>query len=252
MVAGVLALYLIHWRTAILLQAYLDLKMYSMPIDEPNDDDLLQLALEAQRHPARSVQRKQALGKLWYRLEPVLDRYRNRYQNRVPRCLDYQEVYNEAEANLMEFICSNIEKYNPQRASVINWAKDLLKYRIRDVVKYFMKDTQIRQRPTLSEFGEINTLDKANPENISQDEPKLLSEMVRECLESDPEGIFQATHIEGYPKATYQTIALLYLDKFTLRDIATKFGIRSQYTISSFLKRNTKKFIKIFQEWIYE
>ncbi|MGK7923777.1 MAG: sigma-70 family RNA polymerase sigma factor, partial [Spirulina sp.] len=77
----------------------------------------------------------------------------------------------------------------------------------------------------------------------------LTASNLREYLESDPEGIFQTTHILNHPQATFQAIALKLIDGWSWKQISEEFNIKVP-TLSSFYQRNLKKFTPQFQAYL--
>ncbi|NEO81721.1 hypothetical protein [Moorena sp. SIO4G3] len=77
-------------------------------------------------------------------------------------------------------------------------------------------------------------------ENIPQSEIDIpLSEKVRQYIDEDPDRLFQK-HIRNHPEATFQTIALAYLDGKKWKEISKLFGI-SVPTLSHFYQRCLKE-----------
>lgn len=229
------------------------------------DESLRQLALEAQQHPPGNRKRQLALQKLW----SMISRSGKLYppsKERIPPSLSYEDVYNEALANLMLHICKNIDEYDPERASVLGWATflfnkrcigDVIRKSIRyqDVIRKSIPDIDRRfTTNSLSDLDTSHSIDKTDLADkilYSENESLLLSEMLRQCLIEDPKKLFQSTHITGYPSANFQSIALRYLDRVSWQDMSSEFGI-SCSTLSSFFQRKLTKFKSIIKEYIQE
>ncbi len=193
-----------------------------------SDVDLSKLAILAQQHPPRSLERYLALsklcnymmrsGKLYY---PILAQ---------PSPLD-QDIYEEVKQNLFLYICQNIEKYDPNRASLITWANFLLYHR-------FFPEAQIK----INDKYIVQNLHKFDQEQIPSPNPEpTRSELVREYLESDPDNILKNTYIRNHPEANYQSLALRYCNGETWKEIATDLNL-SISAITSFYYRNSVKF----------
>lgn len=194
------------------------------------DELLQQLALEAQQYPTRSQEQNVALTKL---VNAILQ---SRRLCRPPaqQFLNYDDIYNEAQQELFLYVCQNIQKYNPERGSVMAWVNTLM-------AKRFLRDARpkkIQQHKTLDDF-----------ENIPQELPPFpLAEIVRKCLEEDREGTFKNEHITSCPAANFSAIALRRFEGKTWKEISEEFDI-SIPTLSSFYKRSLKKLAPVLQEY---
>lgn len=82
------------------------------------DEQLLRLALTAQQFPPLSPKRQLALRKL---VNGILQSGKLCYPQQGKFAGAYQEIYDEALQELLLYICENIDKYNPLRASVMGW-----------------------------------------------------------------------------------------------------------------------------------
>ncbi|WP_424094519.1 hypothetical protein [Moorena producens] len=88
-------------------------------------------------------------------------------------------------------------------------------------------------------------------ENIPQSEIDIpLSEKVRQYIDEDPDRLFQK-HIRNHPEATFQTIALAYIDGTKWKEISKLFGI-SVPTLSHFYQRCLKEVAPKIKKYIQE
>ena len=185
------------------------------------EERLLELAIAAQGQPPRSLQRQRTLNQL---VEEILHSGQlcYPYKGRFPPDL-YEEIYEEAVQQLWIYICHNIDKFNPARASVFAWVNTLFERRFfRDEIKVVRR----RSKEILMEdnFGK------------SEENP-LLSELVRKAIEDDPENVFATTHIRGEPRANWRFIALQRLDGKTWKEIALELN-RPLNTVREWYFRN--------------
>ncbi|WP_407882971.1 sigma-70 family RNA polymerase sigma factor, partial [Scytonema sp. NUACC26] len=138
------------------------------------DSHLLQLAISAQRHPSRSQERQLALTKLVNAIVRA-DKLCRPQKSQFPAGV-YEDIYNEARQELFFYICQNIDKYEPERGSVMAWVNVLLDRR-------FFKDA-IRKIQTHHSRMKMTIADLDN--FASPEKPKDLTEILKEYIESDP------------------------------------------------------------------
>lgn len=198
------------------------------------DSYLLQLATQAQRHPPDSQSRQIALtklihaivrsGNLWY---PS-----NHFLNNV------RDIYSEARQELFFYICQKIDKYEPERGTVLAWVNVLLERR-------FFRDA-IRKNQTYNRVLKMTTADLDNL--ASPQDREDLTEIVKECIQSDPENIFKKEYIENCPQATFQALALRRLTGKSWQEISAEFEIKVP-TLSSFYYRCINKFLSKLKEY---
>lgn len=198
------------------------------------DSYLLQLAAQAQRHPLDSKERQIALtklihaivhsGKLWYPSNHFFSNVR--------------DIYNEARQELFFYICQKIDKYEPERGTVLAWVNVLLERR-------FFRDT-IRKNQNCDRIIKMTTADL---ENLAlPQKPEDLAEIVKECIESDPEDLFKKERIEKCPQATFQALALRRLAGKSWQEISAEFEIKVP-TLSGFYYRCINKFLSKLKEY---
>ena len=119
-------------------------------------------------------------------------------------------VYDEALQETWLYVFKKIDTYQP-RAPVINWVNYVLKRRLSDARKRHTKggkeyslDAPINSSDGGKGMTYLDTV--AQPEDTP-----LPSQLVRQCIEEDSDGLFASKHVKGHPKANFRTIALLYL-----------------------------------------
>ena len=194
------------------------------------DSHLLQLAISAQANPPHSGGRQLALTKLIseiVRSGRLCHPQKNQFTPSI-----YQDIYDEAHQELLLYICQNIDKYDAERGSVMAWVNVLLERRFfRDAIKR-MQTRQNRTKMTLIDLDNLI----ATPE-----EPPDLTEILKKCIELDPEDIFKNEHIEKCPQANFQAVAMRRISKKSWKEISVEFGIKIP-TVSGFYYRCVNKF----------
>ncbi|NJN88056.1 MAG: sigma-70 family RNA polymerase sigma factor [Leptolyngbyaceae cyanobacterium SL_7_1] len=216
-------------------------------VEQSLNDRLKHLAIQAQQSPPQSRQRQQALSQL---LSAILQSgqlsrpRRNQFQG------FYQEIYAEAVQRLCSYICEKIDRYSPQRGEVLQWVNFLLNQRFfieasREVLPVVHQGIDPRKIQRIS----LDDLDRHNPDETNPHLTPSLSQEVVHCLEEDPEGIFQTTHVVNHPSASFQRLALCRLAGYSWQDISAEFDISTQ-TLSSFYQRCLAKFAPKFKQYL--
>ena len=198
------------------------------------DWQLLQLALEAQKHPPATKERQKALTRLISAIQKSGQLYRP--YNSLPPDV-YADIYAEALQKVFLHICQKIDDYKPERGKVIAWVNFLVSKRFIDVIN----DRQNKKMVSLDIPNLDNLFD--NNANVSQ------IEEIKEYLEEDPDEIFRQAYVKGCPAASFQALALRYLADQSWEEISKEFNI-SISTLSSFYQRSLKKFAPRFQEYL--
>ncbi|MBD2777540.1 hypothetical protein [Iningainema tapete] len=90
---------------------------------EELDEQLKQLAKEAQHHPPRSLKRQIALTKL---MNSIVHNRELCYPQGSQFPADiYQDICDEPLHELLLYVCQNIDKYESERSSVMTWVNTL-------------------------------------------------------------------------------------------------------------------------------
>jgi DNA-directed RNA polymerase specialized sigma24 family protein len=221
------------------------------PDEQPDrstlDAHLKWLAIAAQQHPPRSPARQKALAQLISALQRSKKLARPRREQFQGM---YEEIYAEALQRLFAHICDKIETYKPERGEVLQWANFLLNRQFfieasREVLPTTYKGVDSRQMKRLT----LDDLDRNNPSEINPQLVPLPSQQVLQCLEEDPGGLFQQTHIDNHPSATFQLLAIQRLEGYSWQEISDALGIRVP-TLSSFYQRCLTKFAPQLKEYL--
>lgn len=201
------------------------------------DEQLKELAKEAQQHSHGTKERRIALTQL---VNAIWQSGRLCHPNSGQFQSVYEDIYDEAVQNLFFYICQNdnIRKYDSERASVIVWVNMLLTRR------FFPEAI-----PKI--IGKVNEiyLETSDLERIKLSEPISLFEQVRQCLEDDPEGLFRSEHIKGHPEANFQAIAKRRYSGVPWKEISAEWGIGLK-SLNTFYQRCLKKFAPKFKEYL--
>lgn len=196
--------------------------------DKTLDEELRKLALEAQRHPPRSRQRRAALTKL---TNGILGsgRIARPYKYQFPEF--YEDIRNEAIQKTTLHICDKIESYNPDRGPVIRWFNFFLERR------FFPEAIpEIVGTPNVF-LNEPAAMDRlASEENIAP----LLSEELIKYIQEDPEGLLKKLTIQLYPQVSFLELIRRRTAGQKWKEIAADLDIKTS-TLSSFYQRCLKE-----------
>ncbi len=210
------------------------------------DQQLKQLAIEAQQHPPKTKQRQQALSKL---LRAIQQSGMLMHPRRGDFLGFYEEIYAEALQRLFFHICERIDDYDPQR-EVLQWANFLLNRRFFiEASRNFMPTVPKGVNPKEIIRLTIDDLDKNNFIEVNYQETNSLFQEIFYYLDSDPEGIFKSTHISNNPAANFQFLAIKILSGYSWKEISEELAVKIP-TLSSFYQRCLTKFAPKFQEYL--
>lgn len=205
--------------------------------EENLDEQLKNLAILAQSYPPLSRERKWALTQL---IEATLHsgQIECSYKDSF-----YKEIYQDALQNLWIHVCQNIDRYNPERGSFINWIVMMLHRQF--LKKAISEVTDNHFQKKLISF-DIDTLADNLP--FSEQTPSLLED-IKEFIELDPDDFLKKHHIKNCPEANFQTIVKRQLSGESWEDISRDLGIKVP-TLYSFYHRFLQKYSCKFKEYL--
>jgi hypothetical protein len=146
----------------------------------------------------------------------------------------YPEIYEIAVQNMMLYICTNIDKYKPDKAPVMRWVNFLLERRF---FTEAVREVMGRKNQEIQGSDSVDTRSLTSAENSPS-----LSDLVRQSIEEDVNGIFASKHIRGYPQANFQEIfRRRIIEEESWEKISTDLGIKIS-TLSDFYHRYIKDF----------
>jgi DNA-directed RNA polymerase specialized sigma24 family protein len=191
------------------------------------DEQLKLLAISAQQHPPLTQGRQLAVRKL---VNGIVQSGRLCRPQRGQFSGSYEDIYDEAVQELLLYICQNIEKYDPERGSVMAWVNVLLERR-------FFKEAipKILGKPNLQKMT-LSDLDNLAP----SEETESLTEILKECIESDPDNLLKKEYLQNYPTANFQVLLQRRFSGKSWKEISAEFDINIK-TLSSFYYRCVNK-----------
>lgn len=213
------------------------------------DEELERLAIAAQQHKPKSLERRTALSKLHGAIEQfqIVGRPRsNDFSREV-----YEEIYTEAKQDLMLCIFREIDKYNPSRGTVRQWVNFLMNKRcINEAIPKVLGPKGFK---TLY-YGDMDVvLQKLKRQDrffnkLPLDSDRAASAL-REMIATDPGDIFKSEAIDKYPHVNFQMLLLKKVDDVSWQEISEEFGVNVS-TLHSFFQRRLHKFTARFREYL--
>ncbi|MBD2121872.1 sigma-70 family RNA polymerase sigma factor [Trichocoleus sp. FACHB-262] len=221
-----------------------------MPDFEDNElnQQLLELAIAAQRAPSNSEARQTALTQLM-NLIAQSGKLQQPHRTRFSQS-NYEEIYAEARKDLFTYIHDGgIDKYDSQRGSVMAWVNNLMRYRVIDASRKIIGNhSGSRGEPYVSMHSLDQSTSQGRLEWEAQAVPVSTSDLMRKCLEEDRTGEFRRKHVENHPKASFQAIALSRLENESWKSISARLGVPVP-TLSRFFERYKPRFISQFRAY---
>jgi hypothetical protein len=210
------------------------------------DRRLKELAIAAQQHPPRSIERRLALDRLCSELlQPGCLK-----KSTVPSEFDSNEIYQEALSLVLLEVCQKIENYDREK-KVRQWCNFIFEKRQLDVIEKYRKRgvTSIPKKNT-SGVTFSDELDYLN-NFLSSDETQSTSMKLRQLIEEDPDRMFSREHVRDRPDANLKFLAIAHIwDDRIWSDIARELKNISPSTLQGFFKKTMPKFYPYFRDYL--
>ena len=199
---------------------------------------LSQLVKEACKYPPGSKERQKNLTKIIRLVNGQL------WQENTP-------YYEDSLQETWIYFCRNIcegksgQVYDPDKASVVTWLNNYLKWRLKDA--YIRTEKQKQQ--TISTQVDENNKIIAPIDNLSAkaDIPPILEEIKKWALE-DTQNKLGRISLENKPQITAQVLILRRLPPETAwSKLAEEYGVAAG-TLSSFYQRKCKRLLREFSK----
>ncbi|OUL27903.1 hypothetical protein BV378_09120 [Nostoc sp. RF31YmG] len=198
---------------------------------------LEKLAIEAQKYPSHSPQRRIAITRLINELyrQFNFNYYRRLFERYKKKFNQEAYDYEDALQDLFFYIIKNIDNYSPEKASVITWVNFICKHR------FFLDKLRSAKK---IELLSLQALSSGSSELFNIAHKHLVyspsaSEILRQYIEEDPEKLFENTHVKGRPEANLRRIFLSILDGKSFKDVSIDLNLPPT-TIYSFYQRSLK------------
>lgn len=192
------------------------------------DIKLEELALTAQKSPAKSLERQLALTKLISSIQQSGKLFCRKYN--YP-----DDIYNEALQETWLYISRKIENYKPEVGKVLAWVNFILNKRFKDAIKRNTNTFKSLDEPIYLE-GDSGSKNLTLLDTIIQQTQSDDVEVLKIALEEDPQGLLSREHIKHHPEANFKEILLRRLSKQSWKEMSIEWGIGIP-TLSSFYWR---------------
>lgn len=180
-------------------------------------EHLRQLVSEACSYPPKSLQRRQILNKI---VRVVTNSGKLSREN--------TPYYHDALQQTWEYFYKNLEKYDPNSASLITWLNSYLKWRLHDFkVKEANWEEMTKPISKRDNQGEIRSISLEDAVTAHSDIPPLLEE-IRDWVQTDENGELRKTIFRKRPEINAQVLILRRLPPdIPWEDIAKEFQLNS-------------------------
>ena len=199
---------------------------------------LSQLVKEACKYPPGSKERQKNLTKIIRLVNSQL------WQENTP-------YYEDALQETWIYFCRNIcegkpgKIYDSDKASVVTWLNNYLKWRLKD--GYIRTKKQKQKIVSVQSDRYNHTIDPINNLPAKADIPPLLGEIEKWVL-ADPQNKLRRIYLENHPHITSQILILKRLPPETSwKKLAEEYGVAAG-TLSSFYQRKCKPLLREFSK----
>jgi DNA-directed RNA polymerase specialized sigma24 family protein len=157
-------------------------------------------------------------------------------------------IYEEALQETYLYICKNIDRYQPEKGSIMGWFVFILK--MRKITAFNLINWGIMSTYTYTNDGvELDLCDIYTP-----DANPLPSEKLLAFIKEDPEGLLQRALFNNNANANFQAILLKKIEEDkSWEEIAQEFKSGATHgPLYSFYTRCCKKFSPYFTKYLFE
>ncbi|MEM9273060.1 MAG: sigma-70 family RNA polymerase sigma factor [Cyanobacteria bacterium P01_F01_bin.143] len=201
-------------------------------------ESLSQLVIEACKHPPGSKERQKNLTKIIRLVNSQL------WQENTPY---YEDALQETWIYFCRNICegkANIT-YDPNKATVVTWLNNYLKWRLKDG---FIRVQKNKQRTISTRIDATNKIiDPIDNLPARPDIPPLLED-IKQWVLSDPQNKLSKIYLDNHPQITAQTLILRRLPpESPWNKLAEEYGV-SVGTLSSFYQRKCKPLLREYSQ----
>jgi len=138
----------------------------------------------------------------------------------------------------------NLDRYDPEKASVMTWINGILNYRFQDALRMY------RERHESISIDNPGEMASAAIAEISKPESETMGGKLRSFIETDPDGHLAVTHLRNNPSASLQKILLMRLDGLIWQEIADRLNVASHSTINNFHDKQLRKWNDYFRKYL--
>jgi DNA-directed RNA polymerase specialized sigma24 family protein len=146
----------------------------------------------------------------------------------------------------------NIDRYNPDKASVMTWVNGILRYRFLDTLPDRVRRDLSISFDNPDAKAEAKVQEKIDKDNavIPESETAYMAHELRRFINKDPEGHLSNAHIRGNPAATFKAILLMRIEGLIWQSIADRLDIPRHSTVSGFHDRQLHNLGSYFRKYL--
>lgn len=203
---------------------------------EKISDNLTWLVQEACKYPPGHKKRQKILTQIIRLVNHKLWRENTAY---------YEDALQETWIYFCQNICeqNTAKQYDPNKASIITWLNNYLKWRLKD--SYIKIEKQKKYRASVRVDKNNRIIDPVDNLPAQPDTVAILQE-IEEWVIKDPEYKLRYTSLTRHPQITCQLLIQKRLPPETpWKNLAEEYGI-SAGTLSSFYQRKCKPLLREF------
>ncbi|MEM7756798.1 MAG: sigma-70 family RNA polymerase sigma factor [Cyanobacteria bacterium P01_A01_bin.40] len=202
-------------------------------------NSLAQLVKEACKYPYGSRQRQKKLTQIIRLLNHHLWKEDTTY---------YEDALQETWIYFCQNICEGktANPYDPERASVVTWLNNYLKWRLKD--GYIKMEKQKKRTAPVGVNQSSKIINPVDSLPAQPDVPNILEEIEKWVLK-DSEHKLRQTHLDNHPQITCQLLILKRLPPETpWKTLAEEYKVPAG-TLSSFYQRKCKPLLRAFSKF---
>jgi Sigma-70 region 2 len=202
---------------------------------EPQQDDLQTLIATACCYSSGHPMRQKLITQLIRQVQPRLWK---------EHTLDYADALQQT----WLYLCLHLDRYDPNRGSVVTWLNAYLKWRLWEFQQRSIREHITHQPLQGDENSGLPPLDPPSPVQSAFATRPLTVELVREWVTADPTGELRRHHLREHPQVTCQVLILRRLPpQASWKDLAQEWHIPLS-TLSSFYRRECLPRLRGFGE----
>jgi hypothetical protein len=214
-----------------------------MASNDEIDDRLKQLAIAAQNHQAKTLERQKAVTKLVMDIEKY--KIINCPQNTKFSSVIYQEICAEAKQELMFRISRQIHNYRPEK-EVSQWVNFLMQKCFQEATPKVIGRKDLRT----VYYGDMDLVVNQMEKQQTEDESCQLGPALIEMIAEDPGDVFQTEVMRKYPHVNFKLLLVKrVIEVASFQQISDELGV-SVSSLSSFYQRSLEKFTLRFREYL--
>lgn len=207
---------------------------------EQLSESLLQLVKQACQHPPGSKERQKNLTKIIRLVSTQLWRENSSY---------YEDALQETWFYFCRNICEGLtaKPYDAERASVVTWLNNYLKWRLKEG---YLKAEQQKQQRVFTRIHDNNPITDVVdnlPAPTNRDSSFLLDE-IQQWVLTDSQNKLRHIYLKDQPQITAQALILARLPpEIPWKTLAAEYGV-TVGTLSSFYQRKCKPLLREYSK----